>query len=71
MEGNIKKQPTGPAKQKEPVKDIKKAVEELIDGIEYVPYKEVTGILTDIGTEASEMFRLRVPGFFRSVCGAR
>lgn len=35
MEGNIKKQPTGPAKQKEPVKDIKKAVEELIDGIEY------------------------------------
>ena len=35
MEGNIKKQPTGPAKQKEPVEDIKKAVEELIDGIEY------------------------------------
>ena len=24
-----------------------------------MPYKEVTGILTDIGTEASEMFRRR------------
>ena len=34
-----------------------------------MPYREVMGVLTDIGREASEMFRLRVAGFFRSVCG--
>ncbi len=37
-----------------------------------MPYNEVTGVLTDIGTEAPEMFHLREPGFFSlfySVCG--
>ena len=34
-----------------------------------MPYNEVTGILTDIGTEAPEMFLSGVPAFFRSVCG--
>lgn len=34
-----------------------------------MPYNEVTGILTDIGSEASEMFHLRGPSFFCSVCG--
>lgn len=29
-----------------------------------MPYNEVTGVLTDIGTEAPEMFHLREPGFF-------
>ncbi len=29
-----------------------------------MPYNEVTGILTDIGREASEMFHLRGPSFF-------
>ena len=29
-----------------------------------MPYKEVTGILTDIGREAPEMFHLRGPSFF-------
>lgn len=32
-----------------------------------MPYKEVTGILTDIGSEASEMFHLRSPRF-SSLC---
>ncbi len=37
-----------------------------------MPYNEVTGILTDIGREAPEMFHLRGPSFFSlfySVCG--
>ena len=34
-----------------------------------VPYKEVTGILTDIGREAPEMFLSGANAFFRSVCG--
>ncbi len=34
-----------------------------------MPYKEVTGILTDIGSEVSEMFLSGVLAFFRSVCG--
>ncbi len=37
-----------------------------------MPYNEVTGILTDIGREAPEMFHLRDPSFFSlfySVCG--
>ncbi len=32
-----------------------------------MPYNEVTGILTDIGREASEKFHLRGPSFF-SLC---
>ena len=35
-----------------------------------MPYKEVTGILTDIGTEALEMFHLRGLHFF-SLCVRR
>lgn len=34
-----------------------------------MPYREVMGVLTDIGREAPEMFHLRGPRFFRSVCG--
>ncbi|MCI9378468.1 MAG: manganese containing catalase [Eubacterium sp.] len=29
-----------------------------------MPYREVMGVLTDIGREASEMFHLRGPSFF-------
>ena len=29
-----------------------------------MPYREVMGVLTDIGSEASEMFHLRGPSFF-------
>ena len=34
-----------------------------------MPYKEVTGILTDIGSEASEMEFSEASAFFASVCG--
>lgn len=33
-----------------------------------MPYKEVTGILTDIGTEAPEMFHSGATAFFRPAC---
>ncbi len=35
-----------------------------------MPYNEVTGILTDIGREAPEMFHLRDPRFF-SLCAGK
>ena len=34
-----------------------------------MPYREVMGVLTDIGREASEMFHLRGLRFFRTICG--
>ena len=35
-----------------------------------MPYNEVAAILTDIGSEASEMFHLRGPSFFSGLpCG--
>lgn len=36
-----------------------------------MPYNEVTGILTDIGREASEMFHLRGPSFFFALCAGK
>ena len=35
-----------------------------------MPYNEVTGILTDIGREAPEMFQLRAPFFYSACAGS-